>query len=115
MVKDNCLFCKIIHKEQAASIVFEDDQLIVFKDIFPKAPVHLLVTPKKHIDSLNTLSEEDSELISHLMLQLPGIARANGIGEGYRTIVNTGSKGGQVIFHLHVHLIGGGSGTLPGF
>lgn len=112
---DDCLFCKIVDKKQAADIVFENEQLIVFKDIFPKSPVHLLVVPKKHMDSLNELSEEDSELISHLMLQLPRIAKDNGIGDGYRTIANTGSKAGQVIFHLHFHLMGGGEGKLPGF
>ncbi len=115
MADDKCLFCKIINAEQPAEIIFENEQLIVFKDIFPKAPVHLLVVPKKHIASMNEASEEDSELITHLMLQLPSIAKANGIGDGYRTILNTGSKGGQIIFHLHFHLLGGGSGTLPGF
>lgn len=115
MSTDGCLFCKIINKEQPADLVFENEQLIVFKDIFPKAPVHLLAVPKKHIHSMNELDQKDSELISHLMLQLPAIAEANGIGDGYRTIVNTGSKGGQIIFHLHFHLLGGGDGKLPGF
>lgn len=109
----DCLFCKIVSGQQSADIVFEDDKILVFKDIFPKAPVHLLIVPKRHIDSLKELSLKDSELMSHIMLQLPQLAQSQGL-EGFRTMINTGKEGGQQVFHLHVHLIGG-SPTLPGF
>lgn len=111
----DCIFCKIIAKTIPADILYEDDNLLVFKDIFPKAPVHLLVVPKQHVDSLNALTEKDSELIAHLMLKLPEIAQAQGLDKGYRTVINTGRAGGQEVFHLHIHLLGGGNKTLPGF
>lgn len=109
----DCIFCKIVSGQQKADILFEDDKILVFKDIFPKAPVHLLVVPKQHIDSLKSLSMEDSELMGHIMLQLPQLAQSQGLA-GFRTIINTGKEGGQEVFHLHVHLIGG-SPKLPGF
>lgn len=109
----DCLFCNIVSGKQKADIVFENDNLLVFKDIFPKAPVHLLVVPKKHIESLSTLTEEDSELMGHIMLQLRPLAAQQGL-TGFRTIINTGKSGGQQVFHLHVHLIGG-SPQLAGF
>jgi histidine triad (HIT) family protein len=110
---NDCIFCKIVSGQQKAEFLFEDDKLVVFKDIFPKAPVHLLVVPKKHINSLKDLSVEDSELMAHIMLQLPQLAQGQGLA-GFRTIINTGKEGGQEVFHLHVHLVGG-SPKLPGF
>lgn len=109
----DCIFCKIISGQQTTELLFENDNIVVFKDIFPKAPVHLLVVPKKHIDSLKALTMEDSELIAHIMLQLPQLAKSQGL-EGFRTIINTGKEGGQEVFHLHIHLVGGGP-KLPGF
>lgn len=111
----DCLFCKIINKEIPADIVYEDDNLIVFKDIYPKAPVHLLAVPKTHLPTLDDLSEKDSKLITHLMLKLPEIAKSEGLDDGYRCVVNVREGGGQEIFHLHFHLLGGKGQRLPGF
>lgn len=111
----DCIFCKIVQRAIPADIRYEDERIIVFSDIFPKAPTHLLVVPRRHIDSLNELTEKDSELIAHLMLKLPEIAQAQGLTQGYRTVINTGRAGGQEVFHLHIHLLGGGSKPLPGF
>lgn len=102
----DCIFCKIIAREIPAEIVFEDDNILVFKDIHPKAPTHLLIVPKHHVESLASLSEKDSELAAHLMLSLPRIAKQVGL-KGFRTVINTGAEGGQVVFHLHAHLLGG--------
>lgn len=103
----DCIFCKIIARDIPADIVFEDDNLLVFKDINPKAPTHLLVVPKTHVDSLAHLTEKESELAAHLMLSLPRIAKQVGL-KGFRTVINTGAEGGQIVFHLHAHLLGGG-------
>lgn len=109
----DCLFCKIIAGEIPSSAVFEDEQIYVFKDINPKAAVHLLVIPKTHIDSLEQLTDEHQSLIGHIMLQLPQLARSQGLNDGFRTIINTGPGGGQEVGHLHIHLLGGEG--LPGF
>lgn len=109
----DCLFCKIIAGEIPSSKVFEDDKIFVFKDINPKAAVHLLVIPKVHIDSLDQLTDEHQSLIAHIMLQLPQLARAQGLDNGFRTIINTGPGGGQEVAHLHIHLLGGQG--MPGF
>lgn len=111
---DNCLFCQIIAKEIPSDIVFENDQLIVFKDIHPKAPVHLLIVPKKHIGSVNELQEEDKNIIGEIFLQAKEIAKQLKIDEsGYRLVVNTGKNSGQIVFHIHWHLVGGA--PLAGF
>lgn len=102
----DCLFCKIIARQIPADIVYEDDNLLVFKDIHPKAPTHLLLVPKQHVDSLATLTEKESELAAHLMLSLPRVAKQVGL-KGFKTVINTGKDGGQVVFHLHAHLLGG--------
>lgn len=109
----DCLFCKIVAGDIPADIVFEDDQILVFKDINPRAAVHLLVIPKVHIDSLDALTDEHQTLIGHIMLQLRHLARAQGLEDGFRTIINTGPGGGQEVGHLHIHLLGGKD--LPGF
>lgn len=109
----DCLFCKIAAGEIPGDIVYQDDQMVVFKDIAPKATVHLLAVPREHIESLNGLNEEHDALIAHMMRQLPQLAKAQGLDSGYRTIINTGPAGGQVVFHLHIHLLGGSG--LPGF
>jgi histidine triad (HIT) family protein len=106
---DNCLFCKIEKAEIPANIVFEDEDVIVFKDIAPKAEVHLLVIPRKHVDGLNDLLPEDQQLMGKMMLLLPKLANQHGLDQGFRTIINTGKGGGQEVFHLHIHLLGGGS------
>ncbi|PHS71566.1 MAG: histidine triad nucleotide-binding protein [Methylophaga sp.] len=109
----DCLFCKIITGEIPCSNVFEDNKIFVFKDINPRAAVHLLVIPKIHIDSLDELSSDHQALISHIMLQLPDLARSQGLDNGFRTIINTGPDGGQEVGHLHIHLLGGKD--LPSF
>lgn len=102
----DCIFCKITDKSIPAEIVYEDDKMLVFKDIRPSAPVHLLLIPKKHIASLQDLSAEDGELISAMMLAVPKIAAENGLAAGFKTQINTGVQGGQEVFHLHIHIMG---------
>jgi len=109
----DCLFCKIAAGEIPADKVYEDDRVIAFKDINPKAEVHLLVIPREHIASMNELTPENDVLIAHMMRVLPQLAKSRGLNEGFRTIINTGKGGGQIIFHLHMHLMGGKD--LPGF
>ncbi len=106
------IFSKIIDGEIPADKVYEDEHLIVIKDIAPKAPVHLLMIPKKPIINLDDLTPEDGELMAYLMLKIPEIAADAGLSLGYRTIINTGAGGGQEVFHLHIHILGGG-GPLP--
>ena len=108
----DCLFCNIIAGDIPAKVVYEDEQLLAFHDIAPKADTHLLVIPKRHIVNLNDLSDADAELMSHLMLTLPKIAAQQGL-KGFRTITNTGVEGGQEVFHMHFHILGGK--RLPGF
>lgn len=112
-MNNDCLFCKIIAGTIPSERVHEDDHVIVFKDIHPKAPVHLLIVPRLHVASLNELTPAHDGLIAHMLRLLPGLARKQGLAGGFRTIVNTGPGGGQEIFHLHIHLLGGG--RLPGF
>ncbi|MCG6886749.1 MAG: histidine triad nucleotide-binding protein [Proteobacteria bacterium] len=109
----DCLFCKIVAGEIPADTVYEDDKVIVFRDINPKAEVHLLVIPREHIPSLNELSEDQDALLGNMLHLLPQLAKAQGLNDGFRTIINTGKGGGQLIFHLHMHLLGGKN--LPGF
>ncbi len=104
----DCIFCKIVQHEQSAEIVLENEQLVVFKDVNPKAPVHLLIVPRKHIDSVNQLAEQDKDLVSEMILTAKRIAQEQGIAEkGYRLIFNVGKQGGQLVDHIHLHLLGG--------
>ena len=109
----DCLFCKIAAGEIPSDTVYEDDQVIVFKDLYPKADVHLLVIPREHVASLNEMDTSHEALMAHMMRLLPKLAKEHGLDDGFRTIINTGPGGGQEIFHLHIHLLGGG--RLPGF
>ena len=109
----DCLFCKIVAGEIPSDTVYEDDQCVVFKDLYPKAQVHLLVVPREHIESLNEMDSSRDALMAHMMRLLPKLAEEQGLDTGFRTIINTGPGGGQEIFHLHIHLLGGGH--LPGF
>ncbi|OGZ36911.1 MAG: histidine triad nucleotide-binding protein [Candidatus Portnoybacteria bacterium RIFCSPHIGHO2_02_FULL_40_23] len=105
----NCIFCQIIRKEQPADVVYEDEQMIVFKDIKPKTPVHLLIVPKKHIESINHLEEKDKELFSQMIFLAKKIAQEQSISQtGYKLLFNVGRGAGQLIDHLHLHLMGGG-------
>lgn len=104
----NCIFCKIIKKEVPADIFYEDSNFIVFKDIKPKAPIHYLIVPKQHIQSVNDLKEENKELIGEMFLTAKKIADKLGIKDkGYKLIFNVGRGGGQLIDHLHLHILGG--------
>lgn len=100
----DCLFCKIAEGEEEADIVYEDDQVVAFKDINPKAPTHLLIIPKQHITSLKEAEEEHQQLLGKLMLTAKQIA-ADKDAAGYKLVMNTGEKGGQMVEHLHLHLL----------
>jgi histidine triad (HIT) family protein len=102
-----CLFCKIVAGEIPSKKVFEDDLTYAFRDINPQAPTHVLVVPRKHIDSLAEASAEDQELLGYLHLVAARIAKNEGLSKGFRTVINTGPDGGQTVDHLHVHLLGG--------
>lgn len=104
----DCLFCKIIKREIPATIRYEDDDMIAFDDINPKAPYHFLIVPKKHICTLNDLSEQDVPLVGKLIKKASELAKDLGIAEsGYRTLFNCNKDGGQVVFHIHLHVLGG--------
>lgn len=103
-----CVFCKIINKEIPAEIVYEDEHVLGFKDIAPSAPVHILFVPKKHIQSLAYVSQGDALLLGNLLLSMSHVAKTLGIEEnGFRVVSNSGKDGGQVVHHLHFHLLGG--------
>jgi len=103
-----CIFCQIISGENPARVVYRDEQVTVFHDIRSATPVHLLIVPNKHIPSVNHLSPQDESLVGHMISVARQVAIAEGIHEkGYRLIINTGSHGGQTVFHLHIHLLGG--------
>lgn len=103
-----CLFCKIANKQIPANLVFESEEILAFRDINPQAPVHLLVVPRKHFSTLNDLTEADAGLAGRLILQAQKLAAAEGIAEGgYRTVFNCNSDGGQSVYHIHLHLLGG--------
>lgn len=105
---DDCVFCNIVNKSVQSQILFETEDLIVIKDILPKAPVHLLVIPKKHIASISNLEEVDAPLVSKMIMTAKKMAEEFGVGEsGYKLIFNVGRDGGMVIPHLHLHLLGG--------
>ena len=107
MEKD-CLFCKIIRGETPAEMVYRDDTVVAFRDKYPSAPEHILLVPTKHIRSINELSEEDGPVISQLFLRAKDIAKERGIDRsGYKLSINVERGGGQYIFHLHLHLLGG--------
>jgi histidine triad (HIT) family protein len=102
----NCLFCKVANKEASAEIVYEDEKIIAFKDIHPKASLHLLIVPKKHIQSVDHLESKDKGLIGKLFLVAQKIARGKKL-KGYKLIINVGRPAGQLIDHLHLHLLSG--------
>jgi len=104
----DCLFCKIVEGSIPSAKVYEDEHVLAFKDIQPQAPVHLLVIPKKHIPTLNDAAPEDAELLGRVLLAARQVAREAGLAEdGYRIVNNCGRDGGQVVFHLHFHVLGG--------
>lgn len=104
----DCIFCKIVDKELPADILYEDNNVIVFKDIKPKAPLHILIVPKKHIPSINHLESEDKELMGEMFLAAKKMAKKQGVAKtGYRLVFDTGKNAGQTVDHLHLHLLGG--------
>jgi histidine triad (HIT) family protein len=110
----DCLFCKIIKREIPGSIVYEDDRVLAFHDVNPQAPTHILVIPKRHIESLNDLRDEDDRLIGELVRRAAAIAKERGISAGgFRAVLNTNRDAGQTVFHIHLHLLGGRSMAWP--
>jgi histidine triad (HIT) family protein len=106
--KMDCIFCQIVAGEIPSDIVYQDEEVIVFPDINPKAPTHLLIIPKKHIPSLANLTEAESPLIGHMVNIANRLAKEKGMSErGYRLVVNCGEEAGQIVDHLHLHLLGG--------
>jgi len=104
----DCIFCKIIAGESSAQILYRDDLVTAFRDTHPIAPTHILIVTNRHIDSVNELQPEDESLVGHMVMVAKHLAAQQGIAEsGYRLIVNTGAHGGQTVFHIHLHLIGG--------
>ncbi|SRR5581483_531012 len=105
---DSCIFCKVINDEAKATIVYRDEQVTAFRDIHPVGPVHILIVPNKHIQSVNEMDEADKPLVGHMIFTAKRIAAQEHIAEGgYHLIMNTGPNGGQTVFHMHLHLIGG--------
>ena len=108
MQVDDCIFCQIARQEIQSEIAYEDDEVIAFKDNQPLAPVHLVIIPKEHLLSLNEVTPEYEPLIGHLFGVIQRLARELGVTEsGYRVVTNTGADGGQIVGHLHFHLLGG--------
>ncbi len=104
----SCLFCRIANREIPAAIVYEDDQLLAFKDVNPQAPTHVLVIPKRHIGSLTDLSPDDDRLVGELVRRAAALASELGVADGgFRTVFNTNRDAGQTVFHIHLHLLGG--------
>jgi histidine triad (HIT) family protein len=104
----DCLFCKFISGEIEPKIVYEDSDVMAFRDISPQAPCHVLIVPKRHISTLNDLVPEDAELMGKLYLAAAKVAKKEGVDEaGYRTIINCNEQAGQTVFHIHLHLLGG--------
>jgi histidine triad (HIT) family protein len=111
---DDCVFCKIIKKEIPSEVVFEDDEIMVFKDVNPHAPVHLLLIPIEHIETLNDIDESNQALMGRILVVAKDLAKEMGISDdGYRVVFNCNKDAGQEVFHLHAHLMGGRKFTWP--
>jgi len=105
---DDCLFCKIANGEVKSEVVYKDEKVCAFNDINPRAPVHILIIPRKHIDGVNALAEDDKEVIGHILLVAKKLSEDKSVSEsGFRILVNSGSDSGQIVEHLHFHLLGG--------
>lgn len=107
MSDDKCIFCRIARGELPSSKVYEDDVMLAFHDLHPVAPVHFMVIPKLHIASFAEVRAEHAEIFGRIMSQIPEMARAQGLTDGWRTIINTGRVGRQDVYHIHIHVIGG--------
>jgi len=108
-MNDDCLFCKIARGAIPCRKVYEDDEVFAFYDIHPVAPVHFMLIPKQHIVSLLEAEEGQQRLLGKMLLLAPQLAREQGLDNGFRTVINSGKGGGQEVFHLHIHVIGGGN------
>jgi histidine triad (HIT) family protein len=106
---NDCLFCKIARGEIPCRKVYEDDEVLAFHDINPVAPVHFMLVPKLHLATLDDAGDEHAALLGKMLLLAPRLAKEQGLDTGFRTVINTGKGGGQEIFHLHIHVIGGGN------
>ena len=105
---EDCIFCKIVRGEIPARKVFEDERIIAFEDINPQAPVHILIIPKEHYESLNAVPEGNEDVLGHILNETRKIAAERGLKEsGYRVVLNTGRDSGQDVLHIHFHLLGG--------
>ena len=104
---ENCLFCKIVKGDIPSTKVFEDDQVLAFRDIAPMAPTHILVIPKDHIGSVAEVNAENAAIVAHIFTVIPKIAEAEGLVNGYRVVSNCGPDAGQTVHHLHFHILGG--------
>lgn len=104
---DGCVFCRVAAGTQPAKVLFADDEVVAFHDIAPKAPVHVLVIPRRHVTSLAAATAEDAALLGRLFLAAAEAARHCGIDDGFRVVVNTGPIAGQSVFHVHLHVLGG--------
>lgn len=103
----DCIFCKIIKGEIPSKKAYEDDEIVAFFDIQPQAPVHIVVIPKEHIESMNGITPDNSNVVAHIFEVIPKIAKENNLGSGYRVVSNCGANAGQTVFHLHFHILGG--------
>jgi histidine triad (HIT) family protein len=112
-MSNETIFAKIIRREIPADILYEDDQCLAFRDIHPQAPVHILVIPKKPLINLSDAGIEDQALLGHLLMAVKTIAKQQHLSQGYRVVINTDQDGGQTVFHLHLHLLGGRSMHWP--
>ena len=111
---EECIFCKIIKGEIPTNIIYQDDQVIAFDDLYPKAPIHKLIVPRKHIATLNDLTPAHKELVGHMVYTATQLAKKLNIDEkGYRTLLNCNADAGQEVFHIHLHLLGGRKMTWP--
>ena len=111
---EDCVFCKIINRESPVEKIYEEDDIIDFNDINPQAPIHILLVPKEHFNSLNEIPEEKKDILSRILLRARQIAHEKGIGnKGYRIVLNTAKESGQSVFHIHFHLMGGRRMTWP--
>jgi histidine triad (HIT) family protein len=108
-MSDSCLFCKIVRGEIPCKKVYEDEEVIAFHDINPVAPVHFMLVPRQHLVSLMDAGEAHAALLGKMLLLAPKLAKEQGLANGFRTVINSGKGGGQEIFHLHIHVIGGGN------
>ena len=103
----NCIFCRIVSGQIPSTRIYEDHQIIVFKDIHPKAPVHLLLVPREHVESLITAGPQHEALVGKMLVLAPRLAREQGSTDGFRVVINNGPGGGQEVFHLHMHVLAG--------